>query len=149
MRKATKTTVQALRRSEKGQSIVELALVLPVLALLLLCIMEGGRIFSTYVELQHVAREGARYASMNCTSIAVRDDQIPGWVSSTLLPWLSGRLSTLDPERLTVGLARVASGGEMWVELDVSYPLVIETPIVSDITGSPFQLQSRMVMRSE
>jgi len=140
-----------LVRSVRGQSIVEMALILPVLAFLLLGIMEGGRIFSSYVELQHVAREGARYASMNCTSIAVRDDQVAGWVTSTLIPWLSSRMSTLNPARLTVDFERntLAGGTETWVELDVSYLLVIETPMVSDITGNPFNLQSRMVMRSE
>lgn len=140
-----------LSHSELGQSIVELALILPVLALLLLGIMEGGRIFSSYVELQHVAREGARYASMNCTSIAVRDDQVPGWATSTLVPWLSSRMSTLDPENITVAFLRNtnAAGTETWVELDVSYQLVIETPLVSDITGNPFRISSKMVMRSE
>lgn len=140
-----------LARSCRGQSIVELALILPVLTLLLLGIMEGGRIFSSYIELENVAREGARYASLNCTSISVRDDQIPGWVASTLVPWLESRLSTLDFDLLSVTFNRTTSpnGAETWVQLDVSYPLEIQTPVISDITGNPFNLQSKMVMRSE
>ncbi len=138
-----------LIRSERAQSIVEFALVIPVLAFLLLGIMEGGRIFSSYVELQHVARDGARYASMNCTSIAVSDDQVDGWVASTLVPHLVSRMSTLNPADLTVDFQRNTAGTETWVELDVSYRLAIETPLVSDITGNPLNLQSRMVMRTE
>jgi hypothetical protein len=143
--------LRRLGLSCKAQSAVELALILPVLTLLLLGIMEGGRIFSAYVELQHVAREGARYASMKCTSIEVRDDQVPVWVTSTLVPWLESRLSMLRAGDLSVEFVRnvSADGTEMWVELDVSYPLQIETPLISDITGNPFNLQSKMVMRSE
>ncbi|MGE5580281.1 MAG: TadE/TadG family type IV pilus assembly protein [Bacillota bacterium] len=138
-----------LRRREEGQSIVEFALVIPVLALLLLGIMEGGRIFTAYVELQHVARDAARFASLNCTSLAVRDDQIGGWVASTLIPHLSGRTSTLDPGAIVVDFDRITSGTETWVEVALEYPLVIVTPVVSDLTGNPLTLQSRMVMRSE
>jgi Flp pilus assembly protein TadG len=143
--------LRKLVRSCRAQSIVELALILPVLTLLLLGIMEGGRIFSAYVELQHVAREGARYAALKCTSIEVRDDQVSVWVTLTLVPLLESRLSTLAADDLAVSFVRSlsADGTEMWVELDVSYPLQIQTPLISDITGNPFNLQSKMVMRSE
>lgn len=104
-----------LIRSERAQSIVEFALVIPVLAFLLLGIMEGGRIFSSYVELQHVARDGARYASMNCTSIEVRDDQVDGWVAAVLMPHLISRMSTLNPTGLTVDFQRNSAGTEAWV----------------------------------
>lgn len=138
-------------RSGRGQSTVEFALILPILALLLLGIMEGGRIFSAYVELQHVAREGARYASLNCTSFAVRDDQVEDWAAITLIPWISTRLSTLDPSELVVSFSRIANldGTETWVELDISYAMEIQTPVIGDITGNPLNLGSRMVMRTE
>jgi len=140
-----------LVRSQKGQGIVELALLLPVVTLLLLGIMEGGRIFSSYIELENVAREGARYAAVNCTSISVRDDQVQGWVSSTLTPWLETRLSTLQVSSLVVSFTRTVSADltEVWVELSVTYPLEITTPIISTMTGNPFNLQSKMVMKGE
>ncbi len=130
---------------------MELAFILPVLILLLMGIMEGGRIFSSYVELENVAREGARYASLNCTSMTIRDDEVPGWVSSTLVPWLGTRLSMLDSATLSVNFARRtgADGTEMWVEVSVSYPLQIETPVIRDLTGNPVNLQTKIVMRSE
>jgi hypothetical protein len=142
---------RTLLRTEKGQGIVELALVLPAVTLLLLGIMEGGRIFSSYIELENVAREGARYAAVNCTSLSVRDDQVPGWVMSTLTPWLETRLSTLQADSLVVSFTRTISADltEVWVELHVSYPLEITTPVISTIMGNPFDLQSRMVMKGE
>jgi len=49
-------------RSERGQSLVELALVLPLLILLLMGIADLGRAFYSYIEITNAAREGARYA---------------------------------------------------------------------------------------
>jgi hypothetical protein len=47
---------------EKGQTLVEFALILPILLLILFIIIESGRIFQAYITVQHAAREGARYA---------------------------------------------------------------------------------------
>jgi len=47
---------------EKGQTMVEFALILPVLLLAIFIIIESGRIFQAYITVQHAAREGARYA---------------------------------------------------------------------------------------
>lgn len=47
---------------EKGQTLVEFALILPILLLTIFVIIESGRIFQAYVTVQHAAREGARYA---------------------------------------------------------------------------------------
>jgi hypothetical protein len=51
--------------TSSGQSIVELALMLPVLALLLIGILDLGRIYFSYITVINVAREGARYAAAN------------------------------------------------------------------------------------
>ncbi|MDX1521613.1 MAG: TadE family protein, partial [Anaerolineae bacterium] len=51
-----------LRTRGKGQSLVEFALILPVLLMLLLGIIEGGRIIWAYVTVQNAAKNAARYA---------------------------------------------------------------------------------------
>jgi Flp pilus assembly protein TadG len=48
---------------EKGQSIVEMAFLLPILALLLATVIDAGRAFDAYIVLTNAAREGARYGS--------------------------------------------------------------------------------------
>ena len=50
-------------RSERGQSLVELALVLPLLILLLAGMVDFGRAFSNYIVITNAAREGARMAA--------------------------------------------------------------------------------------
>ena len=53
----------AAGRDEKGQSIVEIALLLPILVLLLVVVVDAARAFDAYIVLTNAAREGARYGS--------------------------------------------------------------------------------------
>lgn len=52
-------------RRENGQSMVEFALVLPILLILICGIIDFGWLFYNQSELNNVAREGARYATVN------------------------------------------------------------------------------------
>ena len=144
------TRVRKAARDNRGQALVEFALILPVIVFLLMAIMEGGRIFSAYIELQSVARDGARYASIHCTMANVPEAQVATWVSDTLATYISTRLVTLDDGRLLVEFDRNTDGmSEVWVELTLRYSLNVVTPIISDLTGNPMALASRMIMRSE
>ncbi|GAB4526497.1 MAG: hypothetical protein Kow0063_00810 [Anaerolineae bacterium] len=51
-----------MNRKTRGQSLVEFALILPILLLLILGIIEGARIIWAYITVQNAAREAARYA---------------------------------------------------------------------------------------
>ncbi len=57
-----------LLKKDKGQSIVEFALVAPILVLLLFGIIEFGRIYETVNVLTSAAREGARVAAVTAPS---------------------------------------------------------------------------------
>jgi Flp pilus assembly protein TadG len=48
--------------SEDGASLVEFALVLPVLALLLFAMLDFGKAFNYWIDETHLANEGARWA---------------------------------------------------------------------------------------
>jgi Flp pilus assembly protein TadG len=50
------------RRRERGQSLVEFALILPILMGLLLLTIDVGRLFYAYVGVENASREGAAYA---------------------------------------------------------------------------------------
>lgn len=52
------------RRRERGQSLVETAIVLPVLVLLLAAVIDFGRVIDAYIVLTNAAREGARFGSV-------------------------------------------------------------------------------------
>lgn len=63
--------VQRRRRrpgsGEKGQALVEFALLLPVFLLIVLGIVDFGFLFSTWINTTHGAREGARAAAVGDT----------------------------------------------------------------------------------
>lgn len=52
-------------RRNAGQSIVELALLLPVLMLLVVGVFDLGRAFHALITITNAAREGARYGSLH------------------------------------------------------------------------------------
>lgn len=53
------------KRSEKGQSMVELALTITILMILLAGVVDLGRAFFTYMAMRDAAQEGAAYGSIN------------------------------------------------------------------------------------
>jgi Flp pilus assembly protein TadG len=60
-----KSNREKTNRSERGQSLVETAIVIPVLFLLLAAVVDFGRAFDAYIVLTNAAREGARWGSVN------------------------------------------------------------------------------------
>ena len=63
-------------RSEKGQSLTEFALALPILVLLLFAVIQFGIVFNNYVTLTDATRAGARKGAVsrqatNPTSVTV------------------------------------------------------------------------------
>lgn len=56
---------RAARRGERGASLVEMAVVLPVLALLLVGAIDFGRVFYVSMALTNAARVGVQYGAQN------------------------------------------------------------------------------------
>jgi hypothetical protein len=73
-----------MKDKTRGQSLVEFALILPILLLLILGIIEGARIIWAYITVQNAAREAARYAvtgqpyDETGNPWTVRPDRYPG-----------------------------------------------------------------------
>ncbi|MCP4363009.1 MAG: hypothetical protein GY796_33810 [Chloroflexi bacterium] len=70
-----------LRKSRKGQSLVEFAFILPILLLVILGIIEAAWIVWAYISVQNVARETARYAVTG----APLNDQGEPWTLAAVL----------------------------------------------------------------
>ena len=60
-------------RSRRGQSLVELSLILPVLLILALGIVDYGRVYFEYVSVTNAARTGAAFASTNADTAVDTD----------------------------------------------------------------------------
>jgi len=77
-------------RRRRAQTIVEFALILPVFMLLVAGVIEFGRAFFAYGQLQQAVQEGARYGAVlhkTNAEITARVQQIaPGGASDTICP---------------------------------------------------------------
>ena len=124
-------------RSEKGQSMVEFALVLPVLAILLFGIVDVGRIFHASLTLDHVGREAARAASVQEDDAEVRATALERGSSISL----TDSQVQISPE----GEGR-ESGEKVTITVTHSVPLV--TPFIEGWSG-PVELSNTTVMRIE
>ena len=61
------------KRGQRGQTMVEFAIVLPIFLLLLLGIAQGGIAFNNYIQLTDATRAGARYgAPLDCSGTCDR-----------------------------------------------------------------------------
>lgn len=65
-------------RAERGQSMVEMALMMTILLVVLSAVLDLGRGFFSFVAIQNAAAEGALYAAINPRC---RDASVPGCVN--------------------------------------------------------------------
>jgi Flp pilus assembly protein TadG len=120
-------------KSEKGQSLVEFALIVPVLVLLLLGIMDFARIFHAYLTIDHAGREAARVASIG--------KDVPTIKAKAVEQGTSIGLKTADVTA-TTGL----SGTNATVT--IRYTITFLTPMVGNVVG-PLTLEDTTIMRVE
>lgn len=129
------------RKTEQGQAMVEMALVLPILILIVFGIIEFGRIFNAKLIVTNASREGARYASVNGN--AVTDTQITN-VIKNYTPSLEP--TKVDP-RVSLGQSQRIRGAA--VTVTVYYPVQIVAPVISAFTGNPYKVYGQTTMRVE
>src|SRR5215207_9306436 len=73
-----------VRRSlgcDRGQAAVEFALVVPLLCLIIIAILHFGKVMNYWLDMNHVASEGARKAAVNTYAT---DADYTTWVRSRL-----------------------------------------------------------------
>ncbi|NJB67263.1 Flp pilus assembly protein TadG [Desulfobaculum xiamenense] len=93
---------------ERGMAAVEIALLLPILAVLVYCVVEGGNLLSAYTDVRECSRQAARmiaseHAPQDATALA-----------RALAP-------DLDPEHLTATVIRDTSTDKVTVEVNYVY----------------------------
>jgi Flp pilus assembly protein TadG len=143
------------RGNEKGQALVELALVLPLFLLLLLGIVQMGSVFRDYIALTDATRVGARQGSVS------RSLQPPASREPAIVARVQKAAVNLDPAKMTIAveLRDPVSGGVLtpnsadssWV---ASGDVTVRTtyPFKISLFGQVFftgKLQSRTTERIE
>jgi len=127
-----------LKRNQRGQALIELALLLPFLLLLLLGIMEFGRTFHAYLTITYAAREGARAGALG------EDDPV---VQAKIATITKG----LESTRLRVEISPEPAARQWGEELTIKvhYDLPIIMPLIGAIVPNPLPLEAATTMRIE
>ncbi len=115
-------------RSEMGQSLVELALALPVLLLLISALFDGGRAVQGYIGIMNASREAAMAGAQSVLS----DAQI------TAIARTEVARSGMDGGLLTVTVTYAGSSPSQTITVAVQYVMPVITAVspVADYTLS-------------
>lgn len=125
-------------KNQKGQSLVEFAIILPIILLLLMGIAQFGMLLNSYLTLQNTTREGARLAIVGGSDIEI----------NTLITSISPNLTPAD---LTVNITPTetsrSSGDNIVVNVSYNYHMTL--PIISALFNNLIVLTSQTTMRME
>ncbi len=150
-----------LRRNsspEKGATVVEFALVVPLLLILLMAIIELGALFWVNMTMQHAVREGARYAITGRFDLdpnptpadRLRPEAVAEKIKLSSLGLYDSVVSDMvvtDPDGDV--LAGFGGPGEtLVINLQCSWPLL--TPLIRPFfDGGTYNFQVSATMRNE
>ena len=128
---------------KRGQTLVEFALLLPVLLLLALVVIDLGRAIYFYSAIHNAAREGARYGIIN-------PDSYSGMTNTAINYAFGLGLDNVDviagpgPDEI------IGNFPNPTVRVRISYSFTPATPLVSRLLpGGTINLTSQAVMRTE
>ena len=109
------------RRSDRGQSLLEFAIILPVLLMIVAGVLDIGRLYFAYVAVTDAASEGAAYAATHPTN-------------ETLILARARDASNITADESEIGFQcptcpTVGSGDP--VTVTVTYSFTLATPIIN------------------
>ncbi len=126
-----------LKKGQKGQSLVEVALAMPLLILVLMGILDLGRAYFTYVTLADAAAEGAAYGALHPGQTALIIDRAAD---------ASNGLVQLEPEMVSVIQSDLSLGSPITVTVEYDYQII--TPIVQRFVPSGTLTMKATVVQS-
>lgn len=124
--------------SGKGQSLVETAIVLPLILLLLMGIIDFGLLFNNYIVISNASREAARKGAL-------------GGSDGDILNIVEALTDTLDDTKLSVSIypAEPIRRNGTDIKVSISYQNKLITPVIGALLGNEITLRSQIIMRVE
>ena len=126
------------KREEKGQTLVEMAIVLPLLILILMGIIQFGFIFNGHISMTSAAREGVRLGAVGASNSEV-SSRVNEALAGT--PLLKNTEVTIDPNNSR------EFGEPLTVEVSGEMDIIV--PLLDSVIGDVHHLSSQAVMRVE
>ncbi|MBS3995638.1 MAG: pilus assembly protein [Alkaliphilus sp.] len=125
-------------KDQKGQALMEFALVLPILILLMIGIVEFGRVSYTYMYLHLTSQETVRLGG-----IGKADADITQFARSNFSAGDSASLEVIiSPTELQ------RKSGD-YVTVTLRYPITNTSPFLSNILPSPYVVSTKSTVRVE
>ncbi len=125
-------------KNNRGQSIVEFTLIIPLIFVLIFAMLETGRFVHAAYEVEHASREAAREGALGGS-----DSQIIVRASTSAIGLDAGRLTVvINPTQNNRN-----SGDQLTVT--VTYQFMPVTPFVGAIYTNGMNITSDMTMRVE
>ena len=109
--------LKLMRRGERGQGLIEMALSLVLLLLLVAGVADFGRAFNNYIIITNASREGARYGS----HFPLDDD---GIIAATIQEAAASGVTLQDSDITIIGAAN-PSGNAIRVSVEYDFPTII------------------------
>lgn len=129
-----------MNRGHAGQALIEFALTLPILLILLLGVLDGGRAVLATIALSGAVRDGARVGALAYPEA--------GWEGLAIQRTRESAGGGLDVSSLQVTAQSQVTGDAIFIAVEASYRFQPITPLLSELTG-PLDLpsSSRMLTR--
>ncbi len=127
-----------------GQSLIELALMFPVMILILVGALDLGRVFYAYITVTNAAREGAAYGAKHPNSIGT-DCTTPDTVMYRVCQEADGSGFPISKDNIAITTSPDSkSGSTITVKVHTNFQLIIGAPIGLD--AIPLQTIVQMVI---
>jgi Flp pilus assembly protein TadG len=137
--------LRASARNERGQALVEFAIVLPMLLLLLLGIVDFARAWNVYEVLTDAAREGARIAVVDHQPAITEQD-----VRDAIVAAGQRAAIGIDPADITITGFDAGRGTRATVRIEYDHELKWVGALLGLISGErTLSLTSEFAMRNE
>ena len=148
-----KMIIKKIFRSPKAQSMVEMAIMLPLLLLILFAIIDFGRVFGAYMLIHDLARDGVRAGVVGATQTEIENQIVANDSFLNIVPDRTSDSSTYLKDRKDVHIQPDESGGSRVVgnslSVTINYDVDIVTPIISSLVTDPFPISAHYTMRVE
>jgi len=113
-------------REEKGQSLTEFALLVPLLLLLICGIVDFGRVMYGYLHLNMAAQETVRLGGL-------------GKTDAEMITFAKGyvKLGSTDKLKITISPTQATRKSGQYISVKLEYPVSYLTPLISSLFPLP------------
>ena len=140
-------------RGEAGVAAVELAIILPFLALLLIGTIEMGLVVRDHQALQNAAREAARFSALpdNKIANAIDPDQVRTNIESVVIAYLANDGIALTSPSITISQTEPMTIGGLSVTgslIEITYDRPLLFGLMDSLGFSDFDLYGDALFRN-